>query len=352
MDVEFHYYMTYLIATKAGFTPDQSLTLAHASQFVDDNDIIFHIDKDRASGFMNYISQTMNILKPKTKLMRIYPVFHFIPGAPMQEGARRKDGMLHMLNCTPNSPNANTILDTVLAQCHDSPYELYWIGIALHGFADTWAHQNFTGTFCDFNGIYMEKGLTVGHAQAGHNPDEPALVWKDSRLIENRVDNRTRFLEAAETIFEKLALYINPKLSPETLLQKKTALRSSLDKAINRNDQANQYQKERIERYKELAENEQFGETRLEEYNPELWFDEAVSEEVKGFRDRKMELYGFDLSRFDPLTDVYTWKDRNTYQETAWFKFQTAIKRHQELVLEILRKGSMSYVQLPDTIPM
>ena len=39
----------------------------------------------------------------------------------------------------------------------------------------------------------MEKGLTVGHAQAGHNPDEPALVWVDDRLLEKRVDNRGRF---------------------------------------------------------------------------------------------------------------------------------------------------------------
>jgi hypothetical protein len=38
MDREFHYYMTHLIASRAGFWPDDAFTIAHASQYTDEND--------------------------------------------------------------------------------------------------------------------------------------------------------------------------------------------------------------------------------------------------------------------------------------------------------------------------
>ena len=107
MDIEFHYYMTFLIAAKAGFGPEDARIIAYSSQYVDDNDLIFEISKDKAQYYRNYISQTMNILKPKSKLFRIYPLFHFIPGDPSFPGAYRRDGNLHWLNTTPDSKNAN-----------------------------------------------------------------------------------------------------------------------------------------------------------------------------------------------------------------------------------------------------
>ena len=116
MDIEFHYYMTYLIAAKAGLEPGDALTLAYSSQYVDDNDMIFEIDNGKASYFQNYISQTMNILKPKQSLMRVYPIFHFIPGDPQSQSAWRKDGKMHWLNTTPNSDNANRVMDAAVRQ--------------------------------------------------------------------------------------------------------------------------------------------------------------------------------------------------------------------------------------------
>lgn len=169
MDIEFHYYMTYLIATKAGLDADNSRILAHSSQFIDDNDIVFEVDKGKGFAYRNYISQTMNILKPKDELLRIYPIFHFIPGDPQKETAWRKDGKMHWLCTTPNSINANNIMDTAIQLG-----SLHRIGVAAHGYVDTWAHQNFTGYYDDFNGINIGlKQLmpNIGHADAGHNPD-------------------------------------------------------------------------------------------------------------------------------------------------------------------------------------
>ena len=92
MDFEFHYYITGLIAQRAGFSEDDAKIITYASQFVDDNDVVLNVtDRKTGKAYSNYISQTMDILKPKKTLMRIYPIFHFVPGDPMTESARRGD---------------------------------------------------------------------------------------------------------------------------------------------------------------------------------------------------------------------------------------------------------------------
>lgn len=37
MDIEFHYYVTYLVYIKAGFNKNEAEIIAYASQYVDDN---------------------------------------------------------------------------------------------------------------------------------------------------------------------------------------------------------------------------------------------------------------------------------------------------------------------------
>ena len=45
MDIEFHYYMTYLIAARAGFSPGEAAIVAQSAQEVDDNHIPFRVIK-------------------------------------------------------------------------------------------------------------------------------------------------------------------------------------------------------------------------------------------------------------------------------------------------------------------
>ncbi len=105
-------------------------------------------NEGEASEYCNYISQTMNILKPKHKLFCIYPVFHFFPGEPQDRRAWRKDGKMHWLTTPPNSENADRMLEAALAT-----EDLYRIGIACHAFADSWAHQNVTGYYEEYKAI-------------------------------------------------------------------------------------------------------------------------------------------------------------------------------------------------------
>jgi hypothetical protein len=43
MDREFHSYMTYIIALRAGFETDDAYTIAYSSQYTDDNDTPYEI---------------------------------------------------------------------------------------------------------------------------------------------------------------------------------------------------------------------------------------------------------------------------------------------------------------------
>lgn len=340
MDIEFHYYMTYLIAAKAGLDADSARVLAHSSQFIDDNDIIFEVDKGKGSAYRNYISQTLNITKPKAKLLRIYPIFHFIPGDPRSKTAWRKDGKMHWLCTTPNSANANAIMDAAIRS-----ESLYRIGVAAHGYVDTWAHQNFIGYYDDFNA--MDIGLkqlmpNIGHADAGHNPDWPALLWRDPRLIDEAVDNKARFLEAAKHLLAKLARFTDPKISDEEIAERQGDIVIALDQAIGERDQKNQRSDERVDRYRELAERAEYGDAALPIYDEDLWFEEAVNEDVRGLRDRS----DFALLRFDPFTDRYTWKDSRPHQETHWYLFQEAVKAHQDETWEILASSNLRGLDL------
>lgn len=342
MDVEFHYYITYLIAKKAGFSNEDSSIIAYSSQYVDDNTMIFKINKDTAEYYKNYISQTMNILKPKAKLFRIYPLFHFIPGDPLSTTALRRDGKMQWLNTTPDSTNANKILDKALNT--DNKYR---IGIAIHSFADTWAHQNFIGYYDGFNSMtgILEKAIPdIGHADARHNPDWPGLVWKDKRLLgqNSRVNNKERFCLAAKRIFEKLYRHINAEPNNSELTKMQNELVEDIKIALKERDQDNSLDKVRINRYIRLSETAPYGGKTLIEYDEDEWFDDAVNEDVRGLRDKS----DFSLSRWDPFTDQYTWKNILKYKEKPWFKFQEAVIAHQNDAWDVLNEVTFSKLDL------
>jgi hypothetical protein len=342
MDHEFHYYITYLIAARAGFAPPEAQTLAWASQYTDDNTAVFTIDRGLPTEYANYISQTMNILKPQRALFRIYPLFHFIPGDPMSPSAWRKDGAMHWLNTTPDSENANLILDAALAT--GNPHR---IGIACHGYADTWAHQNFVGYLHEFNAMTgpIDAAIPdIGHADAQHAPDQPARVWQDDRLLNGRVDNRARFLDAAAGLYRRLSRHIAPRMRKKERLAREAALRADLDRCIGPDDPGNDREEERIARYRELAAvGRAYGSREMDPYDANRWMDEAVETDVRGVRDRGDSV----LARLDPLKDRYRWRDPARRRETPWHRFQEAVKAHQNESWAILEHRNFLGLDLP-----
>jgi hypothetical protein len=246
------------------------------------------------------------------------------------------------LNTTPDSENANHVIDNALKSKN-----IYRIGIATHSYVDTWAHQNFIGYYNEFNsmsGVLQQLAPNIGHADAAHNPDWPALVWEDKRLLQKnaRIDNKERFMKSAGKLFTKYRLHVDKKCSDRALNADRIQLIKGLRSAIGEIDQSNDNDKVRIERYKELSQ--KMLKYEIPEYDEYAWFEEAVNENVRGLRDRSDSL----LSRWDPVTDIYTWRKPRKYKETHWYKFQDAVKLNQGTTWDLLDKKVFSKLDLKD----
>ncbi len=210
MEKDFHYHFTYAAAKLTEIMFPE--IVAYACQFVDDNnegqfsiggnDASFP-EKLKAGGGYYYPVMTQS-LSPKSLdpyvQKYVYVPFHFLPG----DNSVVIDTKKNPLCTTPNSGNAKIILESALKS--GDPYR---IGIALHTFADTWSHQNFTGLREEWNAIYpwydVFKSLVpnIGHAEAGHSPDVISEKWTDHRFKGDakEIDNRQRAFDAIEAVY-------------------------------------------------------------------------------------------------------------------------------------------------------
>jgi len=339
MDIEFHYYQTYLIAARAKFTPEQAYIIAHSAQGVDDNHIPVQITDASGSVYKNQISQTMDIVRPHEDLL-IYPIFHFIPGEKEAKSAERTDGRVDPWVTTPNSPLANQMIDAALASD-----DLYRIGVSTHGYVDTWAHQNFLGrrdTFNEFSQSAMvnllKEVMAVGHAHAGHQPDWPGLVWNDSRLKNPRVVNRDRFRDAAAHLFKKFVRHVNPGMTDGELAQETQALLADLDADIGAEDNVNAEVEARKARYIARSKEAAYGGSAIPSYFDGQWFTDAIKEDhdtvEKNAKGVDATSWWHDLKAFaddffaDRHRQVVTWKDPTGYASTDWYQFNQAVKSH------------------------
>jgi len=327
MNREFHYYVTHLIAARAGIRGDDLRVLAYASQYVDDNSRGYSI---KGSGlrtpYENNRSQTMNILRPHKDKLEIYPLFHFIPGEPDAPSARRSDGKTNVFNTTPNSLNANRMMDAAL-----ETQNFYRIGIAAHAYVDTWAHQNFVGDWTKFNafpGFLAWLTPDCGHADAGHKPDEIGLTWQDVRLVDSSVDNNQRFREAAEHLFGKFWGLVNSTRGTASAVAQMTREQQALiaDLRVPMEKNAS---KERHADYHAFATSAAYGATPIPDYDKEAWFNQTVKTTTGATPGSRRP-----GNRNVKTTLNYTF--RPGYQDSDWYAFQEAVKRHAECVKAIL----------------
>ncbi len=316
MDREFHYTITGIIARRSGFSDEDALTIAHASQLVDDNDTLRTIHNgDSDNPYEVYISQTMDILKPKRELMRIYPIFHFIPGDPAAASARRSDGKMHILTTTPGSDRAYRIMKA--AREENASCRLHRLGVAAHAFVDTWAHQNFVGWYDGINGEDMNLLPNVGHADFIHHPDWVGHSWNDSRIINSQINNNYRFLDAAKCLFQEFTESTHIADSDTLWAALQEDLLDAMGPAFSGETPVGR--DARHESYHRLFE--------LPEYDPRFWFDSAVETTVNGLPDEFVPA----LTVFE---DRYEWKEN--WQNSDWYLFQEAIKAHQAFCMEEL----------------
>ena len=349
MDIEFHYYITYILAKQSGFSAEDAFKIAYSSQYTDDNNKKVKVEQQDGEIYEGYISQTLNIAKPINKLVRIYFCFHFLPGEYSNDSTKRIDGTLHILNTTPDSENAKTMLTEAL-----NTGNLYRIGLATHCYADTWAHQNFIGIKHSFGDMGL-KGIkkllpNIGHAEAEHKPDIPNLVWDDNRLVEpyNLVNNKERFLEAAEAIFKRYCDYNNSDFE-----QRWSVLKGKLAEAVGNCSagvrRCNIRRYWRVYKYKQIC-------PEMPDYDEKEWLNKAVRITWRWFGERFYQWTNLILSMARTIYCRVSRKPekvklrgsaKDGFGESDWLKFQEAVKEHQESVLKMLEP---IYMQMMDFI--
>ena len=79
--------------------------------------------------------------------------FHFLPGNAGQEATDK-------LVCKPDSPVAREMLRLAMQDQH-SAWALHRLGITMHVYADTFAHQGFVGALSEAN---QANNVTSGNA--------------------------------------------------------------------------------------------------------------------------------------------------------------------------------------------
>lgn len=231
MEYDFHYYAVAVLARAAGYAPHDALTIAYASQYVDNatESQPFHV-----GGFLFEPVRTahdgLHVYNWAIQ-KRVYIPFHFLPARTF-DPAEPPDPHFET---KPDSPFANAVLDAALAE-PASLFGLCRIGIALHAYADTWPHQRFSGKKDVFNtlsnirhrvhgewkrpffqNLFHRFMPLVGHTRAAHDPDLSHLSWsyvQPKRTGEGgrcfRLDNARVFYHAARRIYEKLSAAPKP----------------------------------------------------------------------------------------------------------------------------------------------
>lgn len=236
MQIDFHHATTYVVARDAGFSHTDADIIAYAAQYVDDATSSGTIRFDNRAVY-NRISSAHKMLDPRNteELANhyVWMAFHFLPGNGGLDAEQNPDGsFIDKIVCTPNSPVAQDMVrDAILEK--DRAYGLHRLGVTMHVYADTWAHQGFAGVLHHVNEVenaketskssLFKKSLSgllssflddaippLGHGRAQTFPDMPFLQWQyqnGSGVLIKR-DNPANFLEASEHMCIAMRRYL------------------------------------------------------------------------------------------------------------------------------------------------
>ena len=259
MDKAYHYYCIHFLSEMAGFPAKDAQTIAYASQYVDDATehkafkiagVPDSINYPRYNGTLFNPICTAHSAKSLYKKLRkwakfyirsnvqrkILMVFHFIPPMAVQDYNPQDE---FDFITQKDSKLANELLDNALKflkgtnpGTDEYEFGLIKTGIALHTYADTWAHCGFSGRHNPFENdikdIRTKRGNKfssvnvwedfvsyaapdVGHAEANTIPDRINIHWKATYSDRKRKprainrDNPSNFLAASRNIHTKLS---------------------------------------------------------------------------------------------------------------------------------------------------
>ena len=240
MQIDFHHAVTYVCARIAGFDGHRAAIIAHSAQYVDDassNEPVYFSNKAlyRRSASAHPSIHRNNIKAISNHI--VWLPFHFLPGNGGLPAGQNPDGrFIEKIICLPDSPIAQDMINLVIAE-RQRKYSLQWLGVALHVYADTFAHQGFAGVIHPVNDVeditdvgesgefdsvlggiwrdFLDDAIPpLGHGRANVFPDMPFLKWEYENGVGKTIyrDNTDIFCRAADTITKAMQRYLgNPE---------------------------------------------------------------------------------------------------------------------------------------------
>jgi hypothetical protein len=234
MQIDFHHAVTYVCARCAGFEDKDASTIAYAAQYVDDATNSGLVRFDNGAMFRRISSAHKLFDYRNFRELANYDVwipFHFLPGnGGLPAGKDPSGGFIEKLICRADSPIAREMVQECVRQAAVC-YGLHRLGITMHVYADTWAHQGFAGVNhrineaqnlrdgegkADFHVLDRLKSYLIGETMPlGHgavlgNPDKPFKRWgyTNGRGEEIFHHNPKAFLLAADGMCQVMQNYL------------------------------------------------------------------------------------------------------------------------------------------------
>lgn len=243
MQIDFHHAVTYVIARHAGFDHAQAEIIAYCSQYVDDATNSGTITFETKAMYTRIYS-AHKMLDPRNfnelSNHHVWIPFHFLPGNGGEPADRKPSGgFIERIICRPDSFVAGDMLRACIAD-RAASYGLHRLGITMHVYADTWAHQGFAGVSHEVNSVsvlddieepaksawkkfkekaedvwsrikskFVKNTLPLGHGCALTFPDMPYLQWQYKDYLGHDVNrnNTEDFMKAADAMCRAMQRY-------------------------------------------------------------------------------------------------------------------------------------------------
>ncbi len=163
MQIDFHHATTYVCARMAGFSHEEADIISYSAQYVDEatNDGILKFEEGQRYTRMASAHKMIDRRNfSEAANHKVWVPFHFLPGnnGIPAGGEHDKGTFIKRLVCKPYSDVAVDLLATCREK-KNKPYALHRLGITMHVFADTFAHQGFAGIQHKINEVHDLKLL-------------------------------------------------------------------------------------------------------------------------------------------------------------------------------------------------
>lgn len=347
MNIDFHYGVIYAVTRLAGLNREDAQIVAHACQYVDDSTVPGILEFEGGETFDRFasahaMSDYKNLVNKEDRV--VWAPFHFLPGG---QGESLEDKSI----CKPDSDIARAMVRRAIEK-NNQGNSLHRLGITLHVYVDTWAHQNFTGTISKHNIVTSLEGVDydhntwlkklkglfteaedqaeskfldtisgLGHGAALHFPDMPWAKWKykNGHGMEIERYNLPDFVEAADMACKAVQGYIHKNINYETesglTVEEKQALSDLLASNMSHDE---------LERYKSLSKSVAEGKI------------PGIKEEIptyvaKGEGSWKQAATGITAASDDGKA-LPQWSQK--FEESDYRKFHDAIKEHRFVVTQ------------------